>query len=477
MDKIPTQVPGLDEVLLGGLPAQSTVLISGVPGSGKTVLASQIVYRNATPDHKALFVTTVSEPLARLIQFTQGFSFFDLDKVGTAVIYEDLGPALLEGNGQAALARLEELILEHRPAFLVIDSFRALHDLSASDAAARRSLYRLVATLATFPVLSLLVGEYQQDDLPATLEATVVDGILFLENRVFGLQNRRLLTVLKMRGSDYRSGRHAFHISDDGLTVFPRFVTPLRPTTYTVATERVATGVAGLDDMLHGGLLRGSITLLTGDPGVGKTVTALHFLLDGAQHGETSVYFTFQEDPNQLTQIARNFRLPVKHCLEDGSFHIAYRSPVELDIDEYALRMVDIAERTQARRVVVDSVNDLEAGAFGDSDRFFHYIYSLAQWFKERQITAMFTSEMSHLFANDLVLTGRGVSHLADNLVLLRYAQVRSHIHRTLTVLATRGSAHSTEVRDYIISEAEGPHLGAALKGAYTVLPTAFDRG
>ena len=476
MDKIATQVPGLDKVLHGGLPAQSTVLISGVPGSGKTILASQIVYRNATPDRKALFVTTVSEPLARHLRFTQEFTFFALDKVGTAVLYEDLGPLLLEDNSQAALSRLEELILEHRPAFLVIDSFRALHDLSASDADARRSLFRLVATLATFPVLALLVGEYQQDDLPATLESTVVDGILHLENRVFGLQNRRLLTVLKMRGSNYRSGRHAFHISDDGVTVFPRFTTPPRPAAHATTTERLSSGIAGLDEMLHGGLLRGSITLLAGDPGVGKTVTALHFLLDGAQRGETGVYFTFQEDPSQLAQIARNFRLPVDHHLKQGSFQMIYRSPVELDIDAYALHMLDVVQHTHARRIVVDSVNDLEAGAFGDHDRFFHYLYSLAQWFKDHQITVILTSEMGHLFANDLVLTGRGISHLADNVILLRYTQIRSRIHRALTVLSTRGSAHTTDVRDYIIHEHEGPHLGAPLRSTYTVLPTTFDQ-
>ncbi len=475
MDKQATLVPGLDEVLLGGLPAHSTILISGVPGSGKTVLASQIIYRNATAGRKALFVSTISEPLARLLQFTQGFTFFDPDKVGAAVLYEDLGPALLEGNGQAALARLEALLMEHRPAFLVIDSFRALHDLSASDSAARRSLYRLVATLATFPILALLVGEYQQDDLPTTLESTVVDGILHLENRVLGLQQRRMLTVLKMRGADYRAGRHAFHITDDGLVVFPRFVTPERPATYAVGRERLSSGVPGLDEMLHGGLLRGSITLLTGDPGVGKTVTALHFAL-AATPPEPTVYFTFQEDPNQLTQIARNFGLPVAERLQDGTFHIAYRSPVELDIDAYALHMLETIRRTQARRVVVDSITDLEAGAFGDRDRFYHYLYTLAQWLKDHQITAIFTSEMSHLFANDLVLTGRGVSHLADNLILLRYAQVKSRIHHTLTVLATRASAHATEVRDYIINEESGPRLGAPLRGAYTVLPAAFDR-
>lgn len=160
MERVPTLVPNLDEIIGGGLPAHSTVLISGVPGSGKTVLANQIIYGNATPEKKGLIVSTVSEPLARILRYVQEFTFFDPQKVNSAILYEDLGSQLLQGDGEKALAYIEELVLKLQPAFLVVDSIRALRDLTISPVTTRRSFFRLVATLSTLPCTALFIGEY-----------------------------------------------------------------------------------------------------------------------------------------------------------------------------------------------------------------------------------------------------------------------------------------------------------------------------
>ncbi len=472
MERIPTHVPNLDSILNGGLPKNSITLIGGVPGSGKTVLAHQIAYGNATPENKVLIVTTLSEPMSRIIQFTQEFSFFDLDKAGTAVIYEDIGPLLLTGNGEKALARVVELATRVQPAMLVIDSFKALHDVAESPAGLRRALYQLAANLATLPCTALLVGEYKANDLLGEPEAGVVDGIIELTNHPIGLRDYRSLRVRKLRGSDYRSGEHSFRITSDGIVVFPRFVTPPAPARYTVSRERARTGIPGLDDMLHGGLLRGTTTLIAGDPGVGKTVTALHFLLLSARDGEPGAYISFQEDPNQLAQIARNFGFEIEELQARRAVDVFYTSPVELDIDEHTLKIVDTIERIGARRVVIDSISDLEAGAKRDADRYFNYVYSLVQWFKDRGITTMMTAEISQMFGADLILSGRGISHIADNLIALRYVPVGPQIRRAITVLSARGSAHSNEIREYTISEQEGPRVGGLLRGAFSL----FDR-
>jgi len=460
MERIPTHVPNLDEILHGGLPQHSTVLISGVPGSGKTVLANQIAYGNATLENKALMVTTVSEPMARLIQYTQEFSFFDLEKVGSAIIYEDIGQLLLEGNGEKALAQVTELVLQSQPALLVVDSFKAIHDLAESETGLRRALYQLAATLATLPCTTLLVGEYVSGDLFATPEATIVDGIIELANQPIGLRDYRSLRVRKLRGSDYHAGEHAFRITSDGIIVFPRFVTPPTPETYTVSRERAATGIPGLDEMLHGGLLRGTSTLIAGDPGVGKTVTSLHFLLNGALQGEPGVYISFQEDPNQLAQVARNFGFDPETLRERGLVDMFYTSPVELDVDEHIPKIVEAVERVGARRAVVDSISDFEAGTARDPDRYYNYVYSLVQWFKNRGITAVLTYERSEMFGGGLIMTGTGISHIADNAIVIRYVPVGPEVRRALTILKTRGSEHSKEVREYLISEQEGPRVG-----------------
>ncbi|GAB4467584.1 MAG: serine/threonine protein kinase [Anaerolineales bacterium] len=471
MERIPTHIPGLDEILYGGLPAHSTTLISGGPGSGKTILASQIVFRNASPQHKAIFVSTVSEPLGRILRYTQEFDFFEPSLPGETILYEDIGPDLLAGNGVRAVDRLEQLLLQHRPAFLVIDSVRALSALSESPAVSRRNLFRLAALLTALPCTTLLVGEYQAHEYAATVEASIVDGVILLNRRQESLRDQRTLRVNKLRGSDYIPGEHTFRISRQGITLFPRFTTPPAPAAYTPSRSYAPTGIPGFDDeMLPGSLPRGAAALLVGDPGVGKTVTALHFLLNGIKQGEAGVYISFQEDPNQLVQIARNFGFDTDALTAGGKLTLLYASPVELDIDEHAQVMLAAIQKIGARRVVIDSIGDLEAGAHSSPDRYFNFVYSLAQWFKDNGVTALLTGEMSGLFGSELTLTGRGVSHIADTIILLRYTELDGEIRRALTVLAARGSDHSKQVREYLISEKEGPRIGAPLHHTFSML-------
>jgi circadian clock protein KaiC len=471
MERIRTNIPGLDEILHGGFPAYNTVLISGGPGSGKTVLANQIVFNSISPQHKAIIVTTVSEPLPRMLRFMQEFAFFKPDLVPQVVMYEDIAPHLLEGDGMIAIQRIEDLVLEHHPALLVVDSVRSLHQLAESTAASRRAFYRLAATLASLPCTTLLVGEYQTDEFSSSVEATIVDAIITLDRRPAALRDQRLLRIHKLRGSDYTPGDHTFRISQQGITVFPRLTTPATPAMYTASREYAPTGIPGMDDqMLPGGLLRGTIALLVGDPGVGKTVTALHFLLNGIKLGETGVYISFQEDPTQLERIAANFGFDVSALKASGKLNMLYTSPVELDIDEHAQKMLAAVNELNARRVVIDSVGDLEAGAHGSSDRYFNFVYSLAQRFKSNGVTALFTGEMSGLFGSELTLTGRGVSHIADAILLLRYTEIGGEIRRALAVLAARGSDHSKQVREYLISEKEGPRVGPPLSSAFSML-------
>ena len=460
MERIPTNVPNLDYILSGGIPRNSVVIISGVPGAGKTVLASQIAYSNATPDERALIISTTSEPMSKFIRFAQEFAFFDMDKLGNAVIYEDIGARLLEGNGGRMIDLILDLVRKHDPSILIVDSFKALSDLASSREWFRRNVYRLMGFLSAIDCTTFLVGEYEHEDIHRSPEFSVVDGILELNNRFVGLRNYRSLRVIKMRGSDYIPGEHAFKITYEGITVFPRFITPAKPMRYTPSEEKVTTGIAGLDELFGGGVTKGTSTLVAGEPGAGKTVTSPHFLLNGAKAGEKGIYVSFQEDPNQLERIARNFGFDIDRLEDEGLVRMFYTSPVELDIDEHILEVIERIERLEAERVVVDSVGDLEAGAARDHDRYFNYIYSMVQYFKNNLITSMLTAEMSEMFGSGLIMTGRGVSHIADNVILLRYVEMDSRVKRALTVLKARGSYHSDEIREYVISEKEGLRVG-----------------
>jgi len=478
MERIPTFVPNLDEIMGGGLPAYSIVLIGGVPGSGKTVLTNQIIYGNATPEKKVLIVSTVSEPQARVLRYSQEFAFFDPRKVNSAVLYEDLGPQLLRSDGESAFEHIEELVLKFKPAFLVVDSIRAIHDLSTSLAKTRRGLFRLAATLSTLPCTTLLVGEYHPNEVPHTVEASIADVIIYLDNRSVGPHDVRVIKVCKMRGSSYIAGEHTFNITRKGVIIFPRFTTPVKPVKYVPSRKRLSTGISGFDDKLfNGGILSGTSTLLAGDPGVGKTVTALHFLLNGAQEGEAGAYISFQEDPSQLARIACNFGYNVEQLVAEKKLAIFYTSPVEMNIDEQALKITKLIQEIKAQRVVIDSVSAFESGAWGDQNRLFNFMYSLVQWFKNHGITPLFIAEMGQIFASELVLTGQGMSHIADNIILLRYTEMSGEIRRAITVLATRGSDHSKKVYEYLISKSEGPRVGRPLSSAFNLFSPTVQKG
>ncbi len=471
MERIATGIPHLDDILHGGLPKNSTTFITGVPGSGKSILAHQIVFNNATPEHKALIITTISEPLARLIQFLQEFAFFDVDKIGQAVVYEDLGPQILDNQEEEAVAAIVELVRRERPAFLIIDSFKALHDISESPPRLRRALYRLAATLATLPCTTLLLGEYGVREFLNSPEASIPDGIIELRSKPMGLNDQRTLRVHKLRGSAYIPGEHSFRITEEGITVFSRLRPPRRDMMAPVRRERVPTGIHGLDEMLGGGLLQGTTTLLAGDPGVGKTITAWHFILNGARRGEPGVYISMQEDASQLRQLGHTFGYDVEALEAQGLVKVLYASPVELDADEHAQHMFEVIRTMNARRVVIDSIRGLEAGTGRPEEYFFNYVYSLTQWLRHYGVTAVLTSEMGRMFGNDLILTGRGLSHIADALIVIRYVPGQHRIRRALVVLTMRGGTHSTDVREYIIDSEQGPHLGGPLDGGPPCFP------
>lgn len=473
MVRISSCVPNLDIILHGGLPKNSTNLLCGVPGSGKTVMANQIIFSNADQDNRALIISTISEPMSRLIQFTQEFSFFNVDKVGSAVLYEDLGPLLLKGNGEKALEYVLELVKKHHPSLLLIDSFKALQDMSGARGVFRRAMYQLISNLSALPCTTVLVGEYNPKEITNTPEAALVDSIIELYNHSIGLRDVRSLRVCKLRGSSYIDGEHSFRISSDGIEVFPRTLAPPHPISYTPSKLRAKTGIEGLDELLNGGFLKGTTALIVGDPGVGKTVTALHFLLNGVINGEPGVYCSFQEDPSQLAQIARNFGFEVDLLQKKGILNMFYTSPIEFNADEQMTRIITAVEQCGAVRVVVDSISDFEAATARDEARYFNYVYSMAQWFKNRNITAVLTREVAQMFGNALTLTGRGVSHIADNLVLIRYVPVGSEVKRALTVLNTRGSGHSKDVREYLISEEEGVRAGKPIPGACIIAGSA----
>jgi circadian clock protein KaiC len=446
----------LDAILGGGLPRNAVNLIIGLPGSGKTILAEQYTFHNATEQHPALYLSTVSEPMDKILRYGQTLDFFDVDAIGTRVFFDDLGHALNTGGLDAVLTRVRELIMQRRPGLITIDSFKALAAFAPDAPSFRRFLHDLAGTLSAFPATSFWVGEYEDHEIGTAPEFAVADGIISLTTHRESERAIRHLEVRKLRGTGFMTGQHAYRIQGDGLHVYPRLAESLPGSPYELQPERISSGIPALDAMLADGYWPGASTLVAGPSGSGKTLMGLHFIFNGAVAGERGIIATLQENPTQLNRISSSYGW----SLPFDSVELMYRSPVDLYLEEWFYALLETIDRTGARRVLIDSLQDLRRAAI-DEVRFREYLYSLLQRCTNEQISLMMSLETPGLFGTSII-SDDGVSHLSDNVILLEFVRDQARLLRAITVLKTRASRHEPEIREFRISP-EGIVLGDPL--------------
>lgn len=475
LPRISTGVAGLDEVLDGGLPCLSVNVIAGEPGAGKTVLALQAVFEAARRGMKCIYFTTLSEPAVKLIRFMQLFDFFDTELLQENIVLADLGSVLRTEGAEAALSTLTERVEEEDPALVVVDSFKAIHDLITPDNR-RTFVYDLAVAMTSWGATTILVGEYTDEERLTLPEFAIADGIVQLRAARSELTMIREMNIRKLRGSAFVAGTHFFDITHQGIDFVPRVRAPKRPVDVQVSSsrevERVATGVEGLDKILGGGWPANSTTVAVGGTGTGKTILALKFLVEGARRGEPGVFLALEEDPHQVRSTARGFGWDLEALEEEGLLTIHYTPPIEVSTDRFLLEVRSVVEKAGARRVVLDSLTSLSLGSISDK-RFMELIYALTKHLRFGRVTTLMNLEVSELLGSGQI-SGHGLSFAADNVLYLRYIESHGRLNRAITVIKSRGIEHASELYDLKVTE-NGVQIGRALsdlQGVLTGLPS-----
>ncbi|HVY61764.1 MAG TPA: ATPase domain-containing protein [Planctomycetota bacterium] len=466
--RLPTGVPGLDRITGGGLFAGSAYLLAGLPGTGKTVLSNQVAYGLAARGGSTVYMTFLGESHDRMLGHLAGFGFFDPAAVGRSISYVSGYGRLEEAGLEGMLRLLRELIATQRPALLVIDGLPSIEAAAGSPTAFRRFLSELHTVLGLSRTLALLTSHPRAG--AATAENTVVDGVIELRTPELALRSVRLLRVVKLRGSSYLEGQHFFRIRDGGLEVYPRLdvasETPGDPP-YD-AGERRRFDVPRLDEMLGGGVVAGSTTMLLGAPGAGKTLAGITFLGAGARGGEPGLYFGVHESPKRLVAKGAGIGLDLGPHVASGALTIEWRPPVEQLLDDIGGQIIEATERRGLRRVLIDGLDGLRA-AVPYAHRLPQFLSVLTNELRARGVTTLIAAETRDLLAPRVEGPVESVSAIVDYVLLLRYVELRSRLYRLVSVVKSREGAHDPAIRELRIGPA-GLEVGGTFGAAEGLL-------
>ena len=467
--KLPSGVPGFDEVLGGGIPEFSLNLIAGGPGCGKTTLGHQIMFANASADRKAVYFSIIGESPIKMLRYQQQYAFFDAAKIGDgSVRFIHLGEQALEGGLSKVLETISEEIERSNPGIVVVDSFRAIvRGTLAARPGGQMELtdfmQRLALALTSYEATTFLIGEYDEGEHDSAV-FTVADGLVWLSQPIDRNSVVRKLQVVKMRGQGQIPGLHTARISDSGYSIFPRLLEPPEIAAERPLSHRVRTGIPGLDGLMDGGIPKGYSVLVTGPSGSGKTVLSNRFIVEGASRGEHGVVAVFEKRPNDYLQTTPHGE-EFERLVREKKLEVLYLRPLDLSIDETLLELRHAVQRLGAKRAVIDSLSGLEL-ALAPTFRadFRESIYRMMGALTGLGVTVMATVELADSYV-DLRFSPQGIAFLTDAIIIQRYIEIDGQLRRAMAVAKLRASQHSKELREYDITSEGGIVVGKALKG------------
>ena len=477
LQRASTGIAGLDDILGGGLPTNHLYLVDGEPGTGKTTLALQFLLEGRRLGEKGLYVT-LSESRAELNGVAashgwdlEGIEIFELTT--EAAVEEDytlFHPAEVEL--QQTMGAVLEAVERFQPKRVVFDSLSEMRLLARDPLRFRRQILSLKQFFAGRDGTVLLLDDKSSPEGDMQLHS-LAHGVVLLEHIAldYGAERRRL-QVLKLRGTRFWGGYHDFRVKTGGLAVYPRIRTSVSPDARD-ATEMTSED-PGLDELLGGGLTRGTSTLVTGAAGTGKTVLTLQYVKAAVERGEKVRMYLFDERVTTFRMRARGLAIAMDDAIEDGRLTIVQIEPTEMSPGEFANEVVQSVEQDGVQLVVLDSVNGF-MNAMPSERLLGVQVHELLSFLANKGVSIIMTLVQRGVFGAP-VDEAAEVSYLADTVILLRYFEFQGSVRQAISVVKKRSGAHERTIREVSV-EAGGLKVGAPLRefqGVLTGVPQYF---
>ena len=458
--RLRTGIDKLDELFGPGIPRGSSLLVAGVPGTGKTLLLLEFLYRGAQAGERGILFSFEETP-ARLMSNARGLGWdleAEIECGRIEIVFVPQPDILVEGH----LLMMRERVLALDARRVAIDSVSVFLHKVTDPLLAREKVFQLCSVVQNVGAVGMFATDipYGSEQISRFgVEETVVDGVVVLTSTQEGLERHRYIEVYKLRNTAHLEGRHSLVIGPGGISVFPRYgAGPELADPPPVGSARLPSGVPGLDPLLGGGLLERSVTLVSGSAGTGKSTIATQFVVEGARRGERGLYVTLEQSRAQVIAAAESLAGPLAAAVRDGGVEVLYLSRQKALASQFLSLLADVVHARGARRLVIDSLSHLVPDGLS-AEELRQLLFALIARFRTLGVTSLFTLESASLYSGDVV-TDRAFSPLSDNLLVLRYAQRSTDIRPTLTIVKTRGSAHDFGTYEIEV-EPGGARIGA----------------
>ena len=471
LERIRTGVQRLDYILKGGFLKGGTYTIVGPPGSGKTIFGNQLCFNHIELEKgKCVYVTLLAESHGKMLSHIAQMEFFKAEVIPDSLFYFSAYKTLREKKLRGLLELIKKEIKDHKATVFVLDGLQAAGHFSSDEMMFDEFLHELQAYCSILQCTAIYLspsGRTRSDDV----ENVIVDGVIEMSYKLVGPRAVRELTVHKFRGSDFLLGKHETEISSKGLQIHPRTEIQFDQPNSNAdeKRERMKFGIPRLDEMLNGGIMSGTSTVLLGSPGTGKTMLGLSFLVEGAKLGQRGIYFGFYEPTPRLIEKAERIGIPIKKYVDQGLIEIIWQPPLEHYMDALAEQILEKikSEKKNKGRLFIDGVEGFRNAAIYQ-DRIARFLSAFCNQLRMTDTTTILTEELE-LFRADVSLPTPELATVTEGVILLRYVELKSQIHRLISILKMRESIYDTSIREFKIGN-DGITVSNSFESADEVL-------